>query len=68
VPQARDGRPRNEQLLWAVLYYQAPDKTVPALEFLHSRPASIDAHFTAEEVLKSSDLAIADRGITRAFI
>ncbi len=32
---------------WAVVYYQAPDGTVPALEFLDGCPGKIDAEFTA---------------------
>jgi hypothetical protein len=32
---------------WAVIYYQAPDETVPALEFLDGCPGTIDAQFTA---------------------
>jgi hypothetical protein len=38
---------RDDQLPWSVVYYQAPDKTAPALEFLDQCPGSIDAQFTA---------------------
>ena len=37
----------GEQLPWAIVYYKAPDGTVPALEFLDSCPGKIDAEFTA---------------------
>jgi hypothetical protein len=43
-PSGQDG---DEQLPWAVIYYQAPDETVPALEFLDGCPGTIDAQFTA---------------------
>ena len=36
-----------EQLPWAIVYYKAPDGTVPALEFLDDCPGKIDAEFTA---------------------
>lgn len=47
--RARDpsGQDSDEQLPWAVIYYQAPDETVPALEFLDGCPGTIDAQFTA---------------------
>ena len=32
---------------WSVIYYRAPDETVPALEFLDGCPGTIDAQFTA---------------------
>jgi hypothetical protein len=41
------GQDSDEQLPWAVIYYQAPDGTVPALEFLDGCPGTIDAQFTA---------------------
>jgi hypothetical protein len=41
------GQHGDEQLPWAVIYYQAPDGTVPALDFLDGCPAAIDAQFTA---------------------
>ncbi len=41
------GQGGDEQLPRAVIYYQAPDGTVPALEFLDECPGSIDAQFTA---------------------
>jgi len=37
----------GEQLPWAVIYYQAPDGTAPALAFLDDCPGKIDAEFTA---------------------
>ena len=43
-PSGRDG---DGQLPWAVIYYRAPDGTVPALEFLDGCPGTIDAQFTA---------------------
>jgi hypothetical protein len=43
-PSGRDG---DGQLPWAVIYYQAPDGTVPAPEFLDGCPGAIDAQFTA---------------------
>jgi hypothetical protein len=41
------GPDREEQLPWAVVYYKAPDGTVPSLEFLDRCPGTIDAQFTA---------------------
>jgi len=41
------GQDADEQLPWAIVYYQAPDGTVPALEFLDGCPGTIDAQFTA---------------------
>lgn len=32
---------------WAIVYYQAPDGSVPALEFLDGCPGKLDAEFTA---------------------
>ena len=32
---------------WAVIYYMAPDGSVPALKFLDGCPGKIDAEFTA---------------------
>ena len=46
-PRGPSGRDADEQLPWAVIYYQAPDATVPALEFLDDCPGTIDAQFTA---------------------
>jgi hypothetical protein len=46
-PRGPSGRDADEQLPWAVIYYQAPDETVPALEFLDGCPSTIDAQFTA---------------------
>jgi hypothetical protein len=43
---ASSGTP-SERAPWAVVYYQAPDATVPALEFLDGCPGKIDAEFTA---------------------
>jgi hypothetical protein len=40
-------RTADEQLPWAIVYYQAPDGTAPALEFLDNCPGKIDAEFTA---------------------
>jgi hypothetical protein len=41
------GQDDDEHLPWAIVYYKAPDQTVPALGFLDGCPASIDAQFTA---------------------
>jgi hypothetical protein len=38
---------RDQQLPWSVVYYQAPDGTAPALEFLTDCPGKIDAEFAA---------------------
>jgi hypothetical protein len=46
-PLAPSGQDTNELLPWAIVYYQAPDGTVPALEFLDDCPGTIDAQFTA---------------------
>ena len=46
-PLAPSGQDTNELLPWAIIYYQAPDGTVPALEFLDDCPGTIDAQFTA---------------------
>ena len=46
-PHAPPSQDTNEQLPWAVIYYQAPDGTVPALEFLDDCPGTIDAQFAA---------------------
>lgn len=32
---------------WAIIYFKAPDGSVPALEFLDACPGKIDAEFTA---------------------
>lgn len=32
---------------WAIIYYKAPDRSVPAVEFLDGCPGKIDAEFTA---------------------
>ncbi len=45
--RGQSGQPRGEPLPWDVIYYQAPDGTVPALEFLDGCPGAIDAQFTA---------------------
>lgn len=37
----------GERLPWDVIYYQAPDGTVPALEFLDGCTGAIDAQFAA---------------------
>jgi hypothetical protein len=44
-PHAPPGQDTNEQLPWAIVYYQAPDGTVPALEFFDDCPGTIDAQF-----------------------
>jgi hypothetical protein len=41
------GSGREEQLPWTIVYYKAPNGTVPALEFLDECPSAIDAQFTA---------------------
>lgn len=46
-PRGPSGRDADEQLPWAVIYYRAPDETVPALEFPGDCPGTIDAQFTA---------------------
>jgi hypothetical protein len=46
-PGGASRRASGEQLPWAVVYYRAPDGTVPALEFLDNCPGKIDAEFTA---------------------
>ena len=46
-PHGPSGRDADELLPWAVIYYLAPDETVPALEFLDGCPGTIDAQFTA---------------------
>ena len=46
-PRRPHGQDANEQLPWAIVYYKAPDGTVPALEFLDGCPGTIDAQFTA---------------------
>jgi hypothetical protein len=46
-PRRPHGQDANEQLPWAIVYYKAPDGTVPALEFLDDCPGTIDAQFTA---------------------
>ena len=46
-PRDPSGRDGGGQLPWAVIYYRAPDQTVPALEFLDGCPGTIDAQFTA---------------------
>jgi len=46
-PHALPGQGINEQLPWAIVYHQAPDGTVPALEFLDDCPGTIDAQFAA---------------------
>ncbi|MDQ6806213.1 MAG: hypothetical protein M3065_14915 [Actinomycetota bacterium] len=32
---------------WGVAYYQAPDRTIPAADFLDSCPTKVDANFAA---------------------
>ncbi len=44
-PPARG--PSGQHLPWAIIYYQAPDKTAPALAFLDRCPGAIDAQFAA---------------------
>ncbi len=46
-PHGPLGQDANEQLPWSIVYYQAPDGTMPALEFLDGCPGTIDAQFTA---------------------
>jgi hypothetical protein len=46
-PHGPPGQDANEQLPWSIVYYQAPDGTVPALEFLDGCPGTVDAQFTA---------------------
>jgi hypothetical protein len=55
-PERRDARRRTSrqsaadpagQGPWDIIYYQTPDKTAPALEFLNQCPGSLDAQFTA---------------------
>jgi hypothetical protein len=46
-PRDLSGRDGGGQLPWAVIYYRAPDQTVPALEFLDGCPGTIDAQFMA---------------------
>jgi len=46
-PRGPSGRDADEQLPWAVIYYRAPDETVPTLEFLDDCRGTIDAQFTA---------------------
>jgi hypothetical protein len=46
-PRRVHGQDADEQLPWAIVYYQAPDGTVPALEFLDDCPGTIDAQFAA---------------------
>jgi len=46
-PHGPSGQDANEQLPWAIVYYKAPDETVPALEFLDDCPGTIDAQFAA---------------------
>jgi hypothetical protein len=38
---------RARQVPWSIIYYQAPDGTVPALDFLGGCPGMLDAQFTA---------------------
>jgi hypothetical protein len=54
VPRRRNtpSKPRDQPRVdrkppWAVVYYKAPDGSVPAIEFLESCPGKIDAEFTA---------------------
>jgi len=46
-PHGPPGQDANEQLPWSIVYYQAPDGTVAALEFLDGCPGTVDAQFTA---------------------
>ena len=46
-PPAPPGQDTNDLLPWAIVYYQAPDGTPPALEFLDDCPGTVDAQFTA---------------------
>ena len=50
----RDGKARASEAPrvdrrppWAIVYYEAPDGSAPALEFLDACPGKIDAEFTA---------------------
>ena len=43
APDNPPGQDANEQLPWSIVYYQASDGTVPALEFLDGCPGSVDA-------------------------
>jgi len=45
--RSASSRASGEQLPWAIIYYRAPDGTVPALGFLDNCPGKIDAEFTA---------------------
>jgi hypothetical protein len=46
-PHGQPGQDANEQLPWSIVYYQARDGTVPALEFLDGCPGTVDAQFAA---------------------
>ena len=46
-PHGPPGQDANEQLPWSIVYYQAPDGTMPALEFLEGCPGTVDAQFAA---------------------
>jgi hypothetical protein len=42
--------PRHErelQLPWSVIYYQAPDGSAPAIDFLSGCPGKLEAEFAA---------------------
>lgn len=45
--RAQGGRQPGGREPWAVIYYMAPDGSVPALKFLDGCPGKIDAEFTA---------------------
>lgn len=55
-PQGRDDQHRTDrqpgsaragQVPWAIIYYETPDGSAPALEFLDECPGTLDAQFTA---------------------
>jgi hypothetical protein len=52
-PEARRGSGRQPavrrtgQVPWSIIYYKAPDGTVPALNFLSGCPSTLDAQFAA---------------------
>jgi hypothetical protein len=43
----RSAADRAEQVPWSIIYYRAPDSTVPALNFLGECPSTLDAQFAA---------------------
>jgi len=55
-PQGRDSQRRTDrrsaaappaQVPWSVVYFETPDGTAPALDFLNECPGTLDAQFTA---------------------